>query len=167
MEEPLTDPWLEQFEARIREREQQHDTVTLLGVDLKLKPSVAPQVAVRYLSAKRRLTQFYLEREAAAKAKKKEPEHPADLYDEPLLDLFEQTARACITAESLPAWQDLRSPDRDTPLDWRDVMELCEYLISRAAYHPTDGPSGSSDGPSSNGVSSKAGSSSRAAKART
>lgn len=157
----MSDPWLEQFEARIAGREQEHETLTLLGVELRLKPSVAPQVAIRYLSAKRRLTEFYLAREAAVKAKKKEPEHPADLYDEPLLDLFEATARACITADSLPAWQELRSPDRDVPLGWRDVMELCEYLVARAAFHPTDGPSASSDGHSSNGASSKAESSSR------
>lgn len=163
----LTDAWLEQFEARIREREQQEqETVTVLGVALKVKPSVAPQVAVRYLSAKVRLTTYYLEREAALKAKKKEPPYPADLQDEALLDLFEATARACITADSLPAWQELRSPDRDVPLSWRDVMELCEYLIGRATHHPTGGPSASSDGHSSNGASSKDASSSRATKAK-
>ncbi len=166
MEDTLSDPWLEQFEARIAEREKQHDTVTLLGVELALKPSVAPQVAIRYLDAKRRLTIFYLEREAARKAKKKEPEQPADLYDIPLLDLLEDTARACITSDSLPAWQELRSPDRDVPLAWQDVMELCEYLIARATTHPTEGPSASSDGPETNGASSKVASSSRARKAR-
>lgn len=161
------DPWLEQFEQRIKERETQHETVTVLGTELRLKPSLAPQVAIRYLAAKRRLTVFYLEREAAVKAKKPPPGHPPDLLDEALLEMFEDTARACLTADSIPGWTELRSPDRDVPLSWQDVMELCEYLVARAAYHPTDGPSGSSDGPSTNGASSKAASSSRAAKAKT
>jgi hypothetical protein len=161
------DPWLDQFETRIRDRAAQHDTITLLGIDLRLKPSVAPQVATRYWDAQRRLTEFYVARDDAQKTGNPPPDQPADLYDEPLLTLIEETARACITADSVAGWNELRAADRDIPLNWRDLLELMPYLLARASHHPTDGPSDSSDGPSKNGATSKAGSSSRAAEART
>lgn len=167
MEAPRMDPWLEQFEARIAEREQTDRSFTILGVTLTVKPAVAPQVATTYFDAKARLLAYYVARDEARQTDAPIPDLPDDLTDTAIIDRFEQTARACLDAKSIPAWQELRAADRPNPLDWNDLFGLCEYLIARASNHPTDGPSGSSDGPPANGTSSKAASRSRVAASKT
>lgn len=163
----MTDQWLERFEQRIADRAATRETLVVLGETLVLKPTIAPQVALRYYDAKIRLIQYYVDREKAQAAGKPVPELAADLHDTVLLELVEETARACIDPESVPAWERLRSSDRPNPLAWRDVMSLCEYLLDKASGVPTDGPTESSDGPTNTSKSSKGASPSRAAKRKS
>lgn len=157
------DPWLEQFNARREERERRARIVELLGETLTLKPAVAPQVAIRYYDAKRRLLTYYAEAEQLRQENKEVPEPPVDLQDPALIDLFDDTMRSCLAAESLESWGRIRDPERADPLNWEDLFNLCEGILATASGFPTERPTGSSDGPPKNGRSSKAGSSSRAA----
>ena len=142
----MSDAWLESFEARRAERAHHAETVTVDGVTLTLRPGVAPQVAVRYYDAKRRLiVHTALAQEAAAKGTSA-PEIPDDLQDAALLDLFDETMRACITDDSLPALAELRAADRPNPLGWVDLWDLAEYLLARVSGVPTGRPADSSNG---------------------
>ena len=157
------DPWLEQFNARRAQRETAARTVELLGEQLTLKPAIAPQVAIRYYDAKRRLILYYAEAEQLRTQGKDVPEPPEDLQDPALLDLFDETMRACVSSDGLEAWGRIRDPGRDDPLNWEDFFSLIEGVLATASATPTERPTVSSAGPPKTGRSSKAGSSSAAA----
>lgn len=156
------DPWLEQLLARREARETAARSVELLGEKLILKPAIAPEIAMRYYSAKGRLILYYVEAERLRAEKKEIPEMPVDLQDLALIDLFDDTMRSCLAEQSLEAWGRLRDPVRQNPLNWEDLFSLCEGILATASGVPTGGPTDSSDGPPKNGRSSKAGSPSRA-----
>lgn len=142
----MSDDWLDTFNEGIAVRERGERSFEVLGETLTVKPSLAPQVAIRYFTAKRRLIEFTALRIAAEAEGAEKPPLPEDLQDEALLELMDMTARACLDTATAPAWDRLRSDDHPTPLDWDQLFSLCEYLIGRASTHPTDEPIGSSNG---------------------
>lgn len=155
------DPYLEQFVARRKEREQADRSFTLLGETLTVKASVAPEVGLRRGEFERRLAVFAATAEEARKANKPLPE--LGFSDQELLDLSDSIIFDCLEPASHDTWRKLRSPDSTDPLGLLEIYGLSGYVLSKASALPTGGPSASSDGQRSNGSSSTARSSSRAA----
>lgn len=155
------DPWLEQFEARRKEREEADRTFTVLGVDLTVKPSVAPEVALRFTSFEKRIAEFIDQSDRARTEGQPQPE--AGIEDDEMLEIAESAIRTCLESSSLPAWEALRSPERDDPLGLLEIYGLARYVLGRASGLPTGGPTDSSAGPPSGSKRSAARSSSAAA----
>lgn len=158
------DPWLEQFNARRADRADRTKddrTITLLGETLTVKPVIAPEVALRLDDFQSRIAEYLTVAEAAREAGAELPE--AGIDDGDLLDVSEFAIRSALDPGSLDAWERLRSPEAAEPLGLMEIYGLARFLVSKVTLLPTDAPSGSSDGPTSNGASSKAGSSSTAA----
>lgn len=139
------DPWLEQFEARRKEREAADRTFTLLGEELTVKPSVAPELALRLFGFKKKLLEYWTARLAAEENGTALPSGD-DVSDELMLDLSESVIRGCLTFESLPAWERLRSDESEQPLSLPEIYLLADGVISKVTQLPTGGPSASSDG---------------------
>ena len=157
----MTDQWLTSFEERRKEREQADRSFVLLGETLTVKPSVAPQVGIRLNAARATAISDLV---AAQAARDKGQDVPAPgITDEQMLEIAEETIRALIEPSSLEGWERLRSADNPAPLTFREIFELCDYLIARASGIPTDALAGSSNGQSAGKRSSKAASSSKAA----
>jgi hypothetical protein len=154
------DPWLEQFAERRKQREESDRTFIILGQKLTVKPSVAPEPALRIADFEARLSAYL---EDAKQRKTGDPVPELGVSDTEMLDMAETAIRAALEPQSLKAWEKLRAPDSAEPLDLLEIYGLAKYVLSRAARVPTDGPSGSSDGPQNTARSSKAKSSSTAA----
>lgn len=157
----MSDAWLEDFEKRIADRQVSDRTFILLGEKLTVKPSVAPQVGLHFNETRNKVIQQTVARQEAETAGKDLPD--PIVTDAELLDVIEQTIRACLEPESLKTWDKLRSPEHPSPLNWFDLYSLCDYVLSRASGLPTVASVASSNGRASAGRSSRAGSSSRAA----
>lgn len=154
------DPWLEQFDARRKQREQADRTFTILGQQLTVKPSVAPEPALRIADFETRLAQYL---EDAKSRTNGDPVPELGVSDTEMLDMAETAIRAALEPDSLPAWEKLRAPDSTEPLDLLEIYGLAKYVLGRAARLPTDGPSDSSAGPKNTKPSSRVRSSSTAA----
>ena len=157
----MSDAWLDDFQRRIADRKVSDRSFELLGEKLTVKPSVAPQVGLNFNSTRDKVIQQTRARQEALDAGKDAPD-PL-VTDEELLDVIEQTIRACLEPSSLPAWDKLRSPEHASPLNWFDLYSLCDYVLSRASGLPTVASVASSNGRASAGRSSRAASSSRVA----
>lgn len=146
------DPWLDNFNATREARLKENRSFALLGEQLTVKISVAPEVGFR-LSDLRRKVRDDLEASKLA-AERGEPA-PADVTtDAEMLAVAEDTIVACLDPESLPAWRRLREPGRVVPLSFREIFALCDYILARASGIPTEGPSDSSAGPQNTDSSS-------------
>lgn len=155
------DPWLEQFEARRKERETADRTFTLLGETLTVKPSVAPEIGLRIARFQMQMAE-HVDAVNAAEKTGTEPPSRSGISTEEMLDLSESVIRSCITADSLEAWERLRASDAADPLNLMDIYSLAIYALSRASGVPTEGSSDSSDGPANTNGKSKGRSSSTA-----
>lgn len=159
----MTDEWLEKFEQAHADRETADRTFTLLGEELTVKASVAPDVGLR-LTAMHRAVQTEAEdlrvAEAALEAAKKTAaeagEDPASLDQtlpqptitvQHMIDIGDATVLACLVPDSHDAWRRLRDPDHPQPLTFAEILSLCNYLIGRASGIPTGGPAASPNGP--------------------
>jgi len=157
----MTDAWLTEFEKRRGERETADRTFTLLGEQLTVKATVAPQITIRFNNARR---DAILDAQAAIAAREANTDLPDPrITDEQMIEIAEETARALLDDSSLDAWERLRSSDNPAPLSFREIFEVCDYLIARASGLPIDAPAASSNGRQTGGRSSTAGSSSKAA----
>lgn len=158
----MDDPYLEQFEARRKEREAADRTFTLLGEELTVKASVAPEVGLEMQAFKRKLVAFWIASSEAERTNSPVPA-PDGVTDPEMLELSESVIRACLTADTQAAWDRLRSPDAADPLTLPEIYGLADFVLSKASGLPTAGPSGSSDGPKSTKPRSRAKSPSTAA----
>jgi hypothetical protein len=155
------DPWIEQFEARRKEREQADRSFTLLGETLVVKPNVAPEVAFRRSQFDARVAAFKEAYDEAEKAGKETPVLGVD--DEEFLELSQSIIVDCLEPESLPAWNRLRSPEHPDPLSLLDIYGLSGYILARVTRLPTAESTDSSGGLKNGRASSKAASPSRVA----
>ncbi len=156
------DPWLAQFEERRKEREQADRSFTVLGEELVVKASVAPEVGLRLAKFQVAMAKYVADFQEA-QAKQKPPPTDSGYTDEDMLELSESVIVDCLTPESLEAWQRLRDPARPEPLALLEIYGLAGYVLARASGFPTGGPSASSDGQRNGKSSSQAKSPSRAA----
>lgn len=158
----MSDPWLQQFEARRLERDQADRSFTFLDETLTHKAAVAPEVGFR-------LGEFQRKQLAYQKAQEEKllaGEEPDELgvSNEELLDLCEWTIRSCLEPGSVEAWERIRDPAYPNPMSLLEIYGFATYIQARASgVFPTGEPTGSSDGQSNGGRSSKAASRSPAA----
>jgi hypothetical protein len=155
------DPWLEQFEARRKEREQADRSFTLLGETLVVKPNVAPEVGLRREAFQQKVAAYTVEVAEAQATGKEIPELGVD--DEEFLALSESIIVACLEPDSLDAWKRLRDPAHPDPLSLMDIYGLSGFVLAKASRLPTVAPAASSNGQAPGARTSKAGSPSRAA----
>jgi hypothetical protein len=148
------DPWLENWEARRKERESADRSFEVLGETLVAKASVAPEIGLRLAEFQSRIAVYVpLAQEAQEKGK---PLPDLGVSDEELLALSEATIRACLEPASHEAWARLRDPERADPMSLMDIYGFATYVLSKATALPTGAPAGSSSGQASNGRSSTA-----------
>lgn len=155
------DPWLAQFEARRKEREQADRSVSLLGETLVVKAHVAPEVGLRLAAFQSKVNNWGRDVEQANKEGKPTP--LLGVEDDEFLELSESVIVDCLEPESLKAWERMRAPGRPDPLSLMEIYGLAGFLLSKATRLPTVAPSDSSAGRQNGRTSSKVGSSSRAA----
>lgn len=170
----MTDEWLEKFEQAHADRETADRTFTLLGEELTVKASVAPEVALR-LTAMRRAVTADLENLRAAETARQEAiaagADPAtltalpklEISDQAMIDTAEATVLACLEPTSHDTWHRLRAPDHPKPLTFAEIFQICDYVIGRASATPTGGPAASPNGPTPTAATSTEDSSSPAA----
>lgn len=170
----MTDEWLEKFEQAHADRETADRTFTLLGEDLTVKASVAPEVALR-LTAMRRAVAADLDSLRAAETARQEAITAGadtstltalpklEITDQAMIDTAEATVLACLEPASHDGWHRLRSPDHPTPLTFAEIFQICDYVIGRASATPTGGPAASPNGPTPTAATSTDESSSPAA----
>lgn len=145
------DPWLENFNATRSARLKENRSFSLLGEQLTVKISVAPEVGFRLADLRRKVRD---DLEAAKQAVELKQAAPEVTSDAEMLAVAEDTIVACLEPDSLPAWRRLRSPEAAVPLSFREIFSLCDYILARASGIPTDGPSDSSNGPTNTDSSS-------------
>lgn len=154
------DPWIQQFEARRKERLKADRSFTVLGETLTAKASVAPEIGLRIGEFQARVAVYTVAaQEAQVKGK---PIPDLGVSDIEMLDLSEATIRACLEPSSIKAWERLRDPNRPEPMTLMDIYGFATYVLAKATGLPTDALADSSTGPARNGRSSTAASSSRA-----
>ena len=155
------DPWLVQYEARRAARKQQDRSFTVAGETLTVRPSVAPEVAVRYEELGARFSAYVTEVQAAEAAGKELPTR-SGISDAEMLDVSEGTIRSCLDSASIAAWEKLRDPDAEDPLGLFDIYNLAGYVLAKVTTLPTVAPAASSNGRTPTAKLSKAASRSRA-----
>ena len=160
----MSDPWLDEFEQRIKQRQTADRSFTLLGETLEVKSSVAPQIGLAFNDARNKVIADQIARARATEAGEDTP--AATMPDSELLDIMEATIRACLDPESIPTWETLRSPDHPTPMNWSDIFSFCDYVLAKATNLPTVASDASSNGRAKDAASSKDASPSRAATRR-
>jgi hypothetical protein len=160
----LTDPWLIQFEALRKEREEADRSFKILGETLTVKASVAPEIGFRLGEFQAKLVAY----QAADKERETRGEPPSEMgvTNAEFVELSEWTIRSCLEPDSVAAWERLRAPDAKDPLTLLDIYAVATYVQARASGLPTVGPADSSAGPQTNGTSSTAASPSPAAPRR-
>lgn len=155
------DPWLVQFEARRKEREDADRSFTLLGETLVVKANVAPELALRRADFQARVEKYTIDvAEAQAKGA---PIPDLGVDDKEFLELSESIIVACLEPDSLAAWARLRSPEHPDPLSLMDIYGLSGFLLAKASRLPTAAPAASSNGHQGGRRTSGAASSSRGA----
>lgn len=155
------DPWLERLEERREQRKQASRTVPLLGEELTVKASIAPEVGLRITKLEIQIAEH---RAAVADAEKEGKPRPlVGVTDIEVLDVIESVIRDCLEPAALPVWAKLRDPAAPEPLDFEDLYLIAKGLVATVVGLPTGGPTDSSAGQGSGKRSSKARSSSRAA----
>lgn len=158
------DPWLEQFQERRAAREQADRSFTLLGEELTVKSTVAPEVGLRVARFDMQIAQ-YIQAVQEAEAKG-EPRPLAGVTDEEMLELAESVIRDCLDPAAVPVWERLRDPGAKDPLDLVEIYGLARFMVGKVSGLPTERPSVSSAGPQNGRTSSKVKSGSRAATRR-
>ena len=153
----MTDPWLVQWEERRKAREAQDRSFEIDGETLTVHATVLPEVSSRYYELGARYTAFvtaFRDAEAAGK----EPPLTSGIDDSEMLDISEATIRSCLTPDSLPAWERLRSPDHARALGLFDIYGLANYVLTKVTMLPTAAPAASLNGRTATAASSKGGS---------
>lgn len=154
------DPWLAQFHQRRDDRKNASRTIVFCGEKLTYKAAIAPQVAIDFNDTRNRAIRGWA---AAAAATEANPSTVEVVSDAELIDAADAAAMACLEPGSVAVWQKLRDAGSEFPLTFAEVFQFTDFIIAKCSTHPTDAPSGSSNGRASGGRSSRAGSSSKVA----
>ena len=158
-----TDPWIEQFEERRRERAAANRKIRLADETLIYRPSVAPEVGLRLQQVVRESQEEIAENEAREKRGEKTIDNLGRSNSE-ILEAADWTVRSCLEPSSVEAWERLRSLDHPEPLTSTEIIEFAFFIQARASGLPTGRPTVSPGGPQPTGTTAKGGSSSPADK---
>lgn len=117
---------MKDFDRERRQRQETDRRILIGGRELSYRASVAPEVVLRWNQA------------ATGEL--------GELTEEDWLRLFDETIVALLDPGQDDAWQEIRDPRGDDPLNLADMRAVLAYLMEAATGRPTGEPSGSSNG---------------------
>ena len=135
-----TDPWIEQFEERRRERAAANRKIRLADETLIYRPSVAPEVGLRLQQVVRESQEEIAENEAREKRGEKTIDNLGRSNSE-ILEAADWTVRSCLEPSSVEAWERLRSLDHPEPLTSTEIIEHSSSRRERLGSLPGGPPS--------------------------
>lgn len=142
----MQDEFLRAFAEQRKLRAEADRTFEIDGNKLTYRPSVAPEVPLRFQEATDLLARWAVAvNEMLASANGSTPTLPEQpITEAQLIAVYDATVLACLEESSHEMWARLRSPDAPYPLLGEEVYRLAVYLIGKTTSLPTDGLLGSS-----------------------
>lgn len=142
----MDDEFLQAFNEQRKLRAERDRSFQIEGVTLTHRPSVAPEIPMRYQEVTDEMSRWAEEvNRITATANGHQPEIPAQPVSEAeLIQVYNDFVLACLEPTSHEVWQALRSPDAAYPLLGEDIYRLAVYLLGKTTALPTEGLLGSS-----------------------